>query len=332
MRLRHLLAAGAAALSSTGLETSSIAQPAVPAAGWWYVGEAGRAPQRQVIFIDRSSVRARGGEARVRAMQVFEQPREGMKGLAVTYAFRCTARHFQTHDVVFTTTAGAEEPGVFDDWAPVAPNSVAALLLDAACFARFDSAARRIAGAPLAEAQGIFRNLDRAPPQVAAAAPRGGGLMPRDQLVQCLGASPPNTPACREARASAERGRAAAPGKPQGPARATAAPPRESYDQLLDRIVQADSQDWMFNRYEAGSMHIINVQRDARGNVSMLRGNYRYRSGPSGWVEAHFANGRLQCLQYHNRDVCIASTGDFYQGGAEAERDRHEYCQITRNC
>jgi hypothetical protein len=96
-------------------------------------------------------------------------------------------------------------------------------------------------------------------------------------------------------------------------------------------------------------MQIADMRRDARGNVSMLRGNYRYGSGGNrrywgtilqgagsgernGWVEARFVNGRLQCLQYHNRSSCITSTRDFYDEGNEASRERHEYCQVTRSC
>lgn len=163
MRLA-IVAAGAAALSLTASEPAT-GQPASGAAdmsgatGWWYAGQAGQAPARQLIFIDRSTVRARGGEASLRAMQVFEQPRGDVRAYAITYEFRCGARRFQSRDALFTTTGSGDVPesGIVDAWSAAVPGSTAALLLDAACFGRFESAARRIAGAPTAEAGRMFR-------------------------------------------------------------------------------------------------------------------------------------------------------------------------------
>jgi hypothetical protein len=166
MCVRVLLAAGVAALSSVLYAAPAAAQPAT---GWWYAGRSGEAPQRQLVFIDRASGRAQRGEASARAMSVFEQPRGDVKAFAITYAFRCAARQFQTSDAVFTTTANTQEPetGIVDDWGAVVPGSVAAILLDAACFGRFGREAQRIAAAPLSEAGAIFARLTatvQAPP------------------------------------------------------------------------------------------------------------------------------------------------------------------------
>jgi hypothetical protein len=338
MRLSAFAAAGAVALSSTFLQSVASAQPASgPATGWWYAGRSGEAPQRQLVFIDRGTVRTRAGNAGARVMAVFEQPRGDVKAFVITYGFQCRARRFQTRDAIFTTTAGTNEPeaGIAQDWTGVEPGSVAALVLDAACSGSMSNEARRIAGAPVEEAGRMF--ADRAPMAPTGPMPRAGagGLLSRDELAGCLRQNAgPVSAACRNARASAERGRAGARGRSQAPVRGDAVVARDSYDQLLDRIVQADSQDWAFNRYAAGSMRVVGVQRDGRGNLSSLRGNFQYRAGmsPTGWVEARFANGRLRCLQYHNRPECISSTRDFYQEGMEAEREHAEYCAITGNC
>lgn len=231
--LRCLLAAGVAALSLAPYEASAAAQPGA-ANGWWYAGRAGEAPQRQLVFIDRGTVRAQGGEASARVMAVFEQPRGGMKAFAMTYAFRCAARQFQTRDAVFTTIANRQEAenGLLDDWSAVVPGSVAATLLDAACHGRFDREARRIAAAPMVEASRIFRGeiQSAAAPQRGPArrsAPRaGGGLLTRDELLRCMGA-PSNAvsdwPACREVRGLATRAPVvpAGPGRPQMQCRGT---------------------------------------------------------------------------------------------------------------
>lgn len=339
--------------AAAGAAVSMPAQAeAQPAQGWWYAGQSGQAPQRQLIFVDRPSVRRSGDSASARAMHVFEQPRGDVRAFAITYAFLCGARRFQSRDAVFSTTSNTENPhnGIVDDWSAAAPGSVAALILDAACAGRFDSEAHSIAGTPFAAADAMFRGT---PQQVATGPQTGGGLLSRDQVTACLsGSAPQDSPACRQARASAERGRQPAPARSPSAAPAAAPVGSQSYDQLLDSIVQADSRDWQFNRYISGSMRVVRVERDASGNISLLRGNYRVGASsrlsgtildprpyqgittpaPDAWVEARFANGRLQCLQYHDRSSCITSTRDYYRESREAEREHLEYCAITRNC
>jgi hypothetical protein len=252
-------------------------------------------------------------------------------------------------------------------WEATVLGSPAATVLDAACRGAFPGEAYALARAPLAEAQRVFAAnaaarvasaSQGAAPSPGPSAPKPGGLMARDALVQCLnGSPPPDTPACRVARASADRGRAARPAPPRGSAPAAGAG-QQSYAQFLDSIVRDDSQDWGYNMYIPGSMEIDDVQRDAQGNVSMLRGNYRYGVNPAtisrlrgtifdpspwgggraplngspGWVEVHFVNGRFECMRYHDRSDCITSTRDSRQQGNDAAREHYEYCQITRNC
>lgn len=355
-----LAAAGAAAISIPVSASPGAAQPANAARAWWFAGELRAAPDRRLFYIDRNSIARRGDQASARAMMVFEQPQDGIRAFETTYEFRCGTRQQRTRNALYTMANGGVEPGSGppDPWEPTAQGSATEAVFNAACGGRFAGEARSIAGLPLAEAQRLFA-ANAAPGAPSVSKPSSGGLMSREALVQCLnGSTPPDTPACRNARASAERGRAAR--TPQAPARAVAAASagQESYAQLLDSIVQEDSKAWHFNKYEPGSMMIVDVRRDAQGNISMLRGNYRYdmnrritgtlldvftqippgapAGAPTGWVEAYFADGRLQCLQYHDRSECLTSTRDYYQRGnqqgSNPEAEHHEYCVITRNC
>jgi hypothetical protein len=285
---------------------------------------------------------------------VFENPQDGgIKAFEMTYDFRCAAGQQRRHDIIFTQADGTPQPSALApaSWSAVSPGTPTATVREIACGGALPSGATSIAGIPFASAARFFP----APAMASAAPVRGagsGGLLSRDALVACLRqTSGPVSAACRDARASAARGRAARLGNSQSPVRSDAATAGESYAQLLDRIVQTDSQDWAVNSYASGSMQIVDVRRDARGNITMLRGNYRYGRGnpryagtifggasittgseTAPWVEAYFANGRLQCLQYHDRSSCITSTRDYYEEARQAESEHAEYCAITRNC
>lgn len=204
-----VLAAGAVALPLTIIAASGAAQTGTAASGWWYVGRSGQAPARQLVFVDRSTMRRSGDEASTRAMQVFEQPRQNIRAFAITYAFQCSARRIQSRDVRFTTIANREEPenGVIDDWSAVAPGSVAALLLDASCSGRFASEARRIVGAPLAEAQAIFRSSMTTTQATPALSATSLNSRPVPRLADCHAMPEPEASHCVLAVGEAELAR-----------------------------------------------------------------------------------------------------------------------------
>jgi hypothetical protein len=334
--------AGAAA----SILLTAASPPAEDAARQWALVEReGSAPERSLLFVDRGSLRRDGDNASARAALVFESPQEGgIKGFEVSYDFRCGARQQRRHDIIFTQADGAAQPSALPPagWSTVAPDTPTAAVHAIACGGAFPAGAVSIAGTPAASASRFFPATQMANAAPAARTPR---LVPRDELVCRLqhGETPAQVSAHPDPAPAACRGAALAAG------RATARPVLrvDAYAELLDRIVRADSQDWAVNSY-GGDMEIVNVQRDEHGNVTMLRGNYRYGSNPRlygtilggsgggssrfGWVEAHFANGRLQCLQYHDRAGCIASTRDYYQQGNDAAAEHYEYCAITRNC
>jgi hypothetical protein len=338
-----------AIVGAVSLILTAAAPPESLARQWMLVERDGSAPDRSLLFVDRGSISREGDNARARAALVFEQPRDGIKGFEASYDFRCGARQQRRRDIVFTQADGAAQPSALAPagWSAVSPDTPAASVNLIACGGPLPPDAISIAGTPMANASRFF-----APPQLASAAPvsaSGHRLVPRDELMCRLqhgetaaqvSAHPDPAPAaCRSAAMSA---RSPAPTAPVRTA-------TESYRRLLDGIIRADAQDWQTNIYEPGSMAIVDVRHDARGNLVSLKGTYFYEANrrvrtflnsvgaentgwSQGWVEARFAGGRLQCLQYHDRDSCIASTRDYYQQANEAERQHLEYCRITGNC
>lgn len=77
-------------------------------------------------------------------------------------------------------------------------------------------------------------------------------------------------------------------------------------DQMLDRLVQADSRTWGFNRYVSGSM---SGSRYLSGSSSsknyVAQGNYKYvgfaGGVSSGWVKIKVINSSLQCIEFHDQ-------------------------------
>jgi hypothetical protein len=78
------------------------------------------------------------------------------------------------------------------------------------------------------------------------------------------------------------------------------------YTKVMDNIVARDSLGWVTNRYDPDSMSNVTVlARSPDGAPLRLRGNYTYNNGFSGWVEAEFADGKLNCLRFHDfADTC----------------------------
>lgn len=122
--------------------------------------------------------------------------------------------------------------------------------------------------------------------------------------------------AVRQAAEQAERERAAATERAR-----IAAMPRATAAQtaLLERAVRQDSGAWAMNRYDVGSMSNVRVASTG-GGATVLRGEYRYNGGSSGWVEARVVGGRVECLGYWDMGGCsaprtAASTGRGPIGG-----------------
>ena len=69
----------------------------------------------------------------------------------------------------------------------------------------------------------------------------------------------------------------------------------------LERAVESDSQAWMMNRFDIGSVSNVEVLGNTDdGNIS-IRGDYTFNGGQSGWVRAVYARGKIACLEYWDR-------------------------------
>lgn len=65
-----------------------------------------------------------------------------------------------------------------------------------------------------------------------------------------------------------------------------------------------DSQSWFFNRFDAGSLgHFEVVRREDPHNL-IVKATYTYNNGQPGWVMARITDGRVQCLQYWDKNFC----------------------------
>ncbi|OYY79627.1 MAG: hypothetical protein B7Y43_00705 [Sphingomonas sp. 28-62-20] len=74
-----------------------------------------------------------------------------------------------------------------------------------------------------------------------------------------------------------------------------------SLDTLLDRIVEADSQSWMANRYQRGSMHGARYLTSNKAHTTYTaQGNYSFSGFASGtgWVRVRVRDGALDCLEF----------------------------------
>jgi hypothetical protein len=67
----------------------------------------------------------------------------------------------------------------------------------------------------------------------------------------------------------------------------------------LDEIVSVDSQSWVFNRYDRGSMTNVKLLGGSKdGRSALVYGEYSYNGGSAGWVKALMINGKLRCLEF----------------------------------
>lgn len=81
--------------------------------------------------------------------------------------------------------------------------------------------------------------------------------------------------------------------------RIAARPPATSAQaRLLTTAIEQDSQGWLANRYDAGSIRNIRVASDSGSTT--LRGEYTYNGGNRGWVVARVSAGRVTCLEFHD--------------------------------
>lgn len=74
-----------------------------------------------------------------------------------------------------------------------------------------------------------------------------------------------------------------------------------SLDELMDRVVYADSKSWMMNRYVRGSMRNARYLSTNKSKTTYVaRGDYAFQgfAGGAGWVTINVRNGELHCLEF----------------------------------
>jgi hypothetical protein len=86
------------------------------------------------------------------------------------------------------------------------------------------------------------------------------------------------------------------------PVAATTGPFKDqNYKRLIDDMIAEESQAWMMNRYEKGSVSTSHVARDAQGRPSEVAAGYSYMAMGreyKGSVRMTFSDGLPECLYF----------------------------------
>lgn len=111
----------------------------------------------------------------------------------------------------------------------------------------------------------------------------------------------PSAEELADAKANPRTEPAAAPAQTlaSSQARESGPPSPKGLDAAIDQIVTADSNGWMFLRYDRGSMKNAHVvERSADKKISVIYGDYTYNGGTAGWVKVRVVDGKPNCLEY----------------------------------
>ena len=85
----------------------------------------------------------------------------------------------------------------------------------------------------------------------------------------------------------------------------------------LDGLVLTDSRGWAFNKYQAGSMTNVKiVEGSIKSGHYVLRGEYEFNGGSTGWVIAKMSGQKLDCIQFHDSVVGCRGLRSAAQGQA----------------
>lgn len=71
---------------------------------------------------------------------------------------------------------------------------------------------------------------------------------------------------------------------------------------LAEDIIAQDSRSWFINRYDHGSVEVIekSVWESPSGLKVKYKVNYTYNGGRSGWAELQLKDGEFYCIRYHD--------------------------------
>src|ERR1700759_1562127 len=97
----------------------------------------------------------------------------------------------------------------------------------------------------------------------------------------------------------------------------TRGPSTSAMAKALERAVESDSQAWVMNRFDAGSVTTVKVLGSLDDGSISIRGDYTFNGGQAGWVRAVYARGKIVCLQYWDRqDDCAGVRGSEDDSGS----------------
>jgi hypothetical protein len=65
----------------------------------------------------------------------------------------------------------------------------------------------------------------------------------------------------------------------------------------IDKLLKKDAAGWLFNKYDADSVHNVNVSTEG-GRVTSVRADYTFNRGQPGWVRVDYNKGAVPCLLY----------------------------------
>lgn len=121
-----------------------------------------------------------------------------------------------------------------------------------------------------------------------------------------------------------------------------AVPPRVDYARLVERVIIADSEGWLFKRYVKGSVRDVTVKPGERPGNTLVNATYGYATGDRTWITIVLHRGKVQCVAYGDegwgcRALASNPLVDTYAAVArtpeEIERDDEaEYYARVKEC
>jgi hypothetical protein len=102
----------------------------------------------------------------------------------------------------------------------------------------------------------------------------------------------------------------------------------------LERAVESDSQVWLMNRFDVGSVGNVEVLGDADGGGVAIRGDYTFNGGQPGWVRAVYAKGKIVCLEFWDRQgSCddVRGSGEDASSSTSVAEDSSPWQRLTGN-
>ena len=73
--------------------------------------------------------------------------------------------------------------------------------------------------------------------------------------------------------------------------------------QLLSNAIWQDSQSWIVNRFDNGSVSDVRIT-SVNGSTTTATGRYTFNQGQQGWAAVQIQGGQVQCIQFWDTGTC----------------------------